>query len=82
MAEPQRDLSNIMSRQQRVHGAGVPQHVRTHVFSDPRAVGHRFDDVLGSPRLDRERLLQREMVSRSTRTRFDIGTTRTLLSLP
>ena len=38
------------------------KHVRAHVLGDPRAVGHRLDDVLGPPRLDRERLLQGEVV--------------------
>ena len=40
----------------------LPQDVRAHVPDDPRAVGHRFDDVLGPPDLDRERLLQGEVV--------------------
>jgi len=43
-------------------GECVPQHVRAHVLGDSRSVGHRLDDVLGAPRLDRERLLQREVV--------------------
>src|SRR3954454_14486745 len=36
--------------------------MRAHVPGDRRAVGYRPDDVLGPPRLDRERLLQREVV--------------------
>ena len=35
-------------------GERVPQHVRAHVLGDPRAVGHRLDDVLGPPCFDRE----------------------------
>ena len=54
-----------------------------HVLGQPRAVGHGLDDVLGAPRLDRERLLEREVVlQQRARTRFDIGTTRTLDFLP
>ena len=43
-------------------GECVPQHLRAHGLGDPHSVGHRLDDVLGAPRLDRERLLQREVV--------------------
>jgi len=43
-------------------GECVPRHVRAHVLGDPHSVGHRLDDVLGAPRLDRKRLLQREVV--------------------
>jgi hypothetical protein len=43
-------------------GERVPQDVRAHIPGDPGAVGHRPDDVLGPPGLDRERLLQREVV--------------------
>ena len=43
-------------------GERVPQHMRAHILGDPRTIGHRLDDVLGSPRLDRERRLQREVV--------------------
>ena len=63
-------------------GEHLSQPMRTHVLGDPRAVGHRFDDVLGTSRLDQERLLQREGVPKSARTRWDIGTTRTLVCLP
>jgi len=43
-------------------GERVSHAMRAHVFGEPRAVGHRLDDVLSTPRLDRERLLQREVV--------------------
>jgi hypothetical protein len=36
--------------------------VRAHVPGDPRPVGHGPDDVLGPPNLDRERLLQGEVL--------------------
>jgi hypothetical protein len=37
----------------------VSQHMRTHVLGQPRAIGHRLDNVLGTPRLDRERSVPR-----------------------
>jgi len=43
-------------------GERVPEHVRAHVLGESRSIGHRLDDVLGAPRLDQERLLQREVV--------------------
>ena len=36
VAEPQRDFANVTCRRQRVHGAGMAQHVRRDPFSEDR----------------------------------------------
>ena len=63
-------------------GKRVSQHMRTHVLGQPRAVGHRLDDVLGTRVLTGNAFSRAKWCSRRARTRFDIGTTRTLVFLP